>query len=290
MQQVFASANLVQISPANTNPELTQGKNWQTDKKRARTRRTSAPPPPTSSRAASPPSTRTTTLKKKKVFVVDDKQTYGAGLAEDLQRAVQEARRQGRRHRPRQHRRQGLLGPSSPRSRTPAPTCVYYGGQYAESGPLTKQLKDGRRQDPALRRRRHVRRRPTSRPPARPPRATSPPPSASPSTPSPPPRRSSQTTRPRATRSDYGAYGGYSYDAATAIIKAVKAAVDANDGKLPDDARAKVVDAVQKSDFDGVTGKVAFDQYGDTTNKQLTVYQVDEGRVEGREDRHRRPG
>ena len=56
---------------------------------------------------------------------------------------------------------------------------------------LTKQLKDGRRQDPADGRRRHVHRRPTSRPPAPPPRATSPPPSACPSTPCPPPRTSS---------------------------------------------------------------------------------------------------
>ena len=30
MQQVFSSADMAQISPANTNPELTQGKNWQT--------------------------------------------------------------------------------------------------------------------------------------------------------------------------------------------------------------------------------------------------------------------
>ena len=34
MQQVFATANLVEISPSNTAPELTQGKNWQTAKKR----------------------------------------------------------------------------------------------------------------------------------------------------------------------------------------------------------------------------------------------------------------
>lgn len=80
-------------------------------------------------------------------------------------------------------------------------------------------------------------------------------------------------------KGDYGAYGGYSYDAATAIIKAVGAVKEANDGKLPDtnDLRAKVVDAVQKSDFEGITGKVSFDEYGDTGNKQLTVYQVVKG-------------
>ena len=60
----------------------------------------------------------------------------------------------------------------------------------------------------------------------------------------------------------------------------MKAVVDANDGKVPsdiNDLRSKVVDEVQKSDFEGLTGKVAFDEYGDTTNKQLTVYQVTKG-------------
>jgi len=89
-----------------------------------------------------------------------------------------------------------------------------------------------------------------------------------------------ETYKSKGYKGDYGAYGAYSYDATTAIIKAVKAAVDANSGKVPSDInalRSSVVDAVQKSDFEGISGKVAFDQYGDTTNKQLTVYQVTKG-------------
>jgi branched-chain amino acid transport system substrate-binding protein len=59
----------------------------------------------------------------------------------------------------------------------------------------------------------------------------------------------------------------------------VKAVKDGNGDKLPasTDLRSKVVDAVQKSDFEGISGKVSFDQYGDTENKQLTVYQVTNG-------------
>jgi branched-chain amino acid transport system substrate-binding protein len=49
------------------------------------------------------------------------------------------------------------------------------------------------------------------------------------------------------------------------------------DGKVPSDARTKIVDAVQNTSFDGISGKISFDQYGDTTNKQLTVYQVVNG-------------
>jgi len=37
------------------------------------------------------------------------------------------------------------------------------------------------------------------------------------------------------------------------------------------------VDAVGSTDFTGVTGHVSFDQYGDTTNKVLTVYKVQGG-------------
>lgn len=77
MQQVFATANLVEISPANTAPELTQGKNWQTSKVRPyktyfRTATTDALQGGFAAQYAYQ------TLKKKKVFVVDDKQTYGA--------------------------------------------------------------------------------------------------------------------------------------------------------------------------------------------------------------------
>lgn len=77
---------------------------------------------------------------------------------------------------------------------------------------------------------------------------------------------------------DYGTYGGYSYDAATAIIKSVGKVVADNNGKLPTDARAKVVDGVQAANFDGIAGHVSFDEFGDTTNKQLTVYQVKSGK------------
>lgn len=76
----------------------------------------------------------------------------------------------------------------------------------------------------------------------------------------------------------YEAYGGSTYDATWAIIEAVKAVVADNKGKLPDDARAKVLAAMSKVQFDGVTGPVSFDEYGDTTNTMMTAYQVDGGK------------
>ncbi|MET9960007.1 bifunctional serine/threonine-protein kinase/ABC transporter substrate-binding protein [Streptomyces sp. NPDC006326] len=74
-----------------------------------------------------------------------------------------------------------------------------------------------------------------------------------------------------------GSYGPYAYDAAWAVIEAVKAVVTANGGTLPANARAKMPQAVAELAFDGVTGRVAFDEYGDTLNRQLTVYAVKGG-------------
>ena len=74
----------------------------------------------------------------------------------------------------------------------------------------------------------------------------------------------------------FDAYGAYSYDAANAIINALKVSLkDAADAKS---ARQPTVDAMASVSFDGATGKVAFDEFGDTTTKVLTVYKVEGGK------------
>ena len=72
------------------------------------------------------------------------------------------------------------------------------------------------------------------------------------------------------------AYGGYSYDAANAIINAMK--VSLKDATDVASARQATIDALGKVSFDGVTGKVAFDKFGDSTSRVLTVYKVDAGK------------
>ena len=74
----------------------------------------------------------------------------------------------------------------------------------------------------------------------------------------------------------YEAYGAYSYDAANAIIQALKVSLASADSA--EAARQATVDAMAKVAFDGVTGKVAFDEFGDTTSKVLTVYEVKGGK------------
>src|SRR3712207_2755341 len=74
----------------------------------------------------------------------------------------------------------------------------------------------------------------------------------------------------------YAAYGAQSYDAANAIINAMKVSLaEAEDAKS---AREATVQAMASVKFDGATGAVAFDEFGDTTTKIITAYKVTSGK------------
>jgi len=75
----------------------------------------------------------------------------------------------------------------------------------------------------------------------------------------------------------YAAYGAYAYDSANAIIEALKAALAEDDAMEGADLQAAVVEQMSSVEYDGATGTVSFDEYGDTTNKTLTVYAVEGG-------------
>ncbi|MFE0734250.1 branched-chain amino acid ABC transporter substrate-binding protein [Streptomyces sp. NPDC058855] len=275
MQADFDKANLTQVSPANTNPALSQGDNWGKGEKKR--------PFKTYFRTAT-----TDVIQgkfaanylfkdagKKKVFVVNDKQTYGAGLAAIFS---DEFKRLGG----------TVVGTDSVtvketdfsatanKVKASGADSVYFGGQYPEGGLLSDQIKkagakvptmggdgiydpefikaSGEANDGDL--------------------ATS---VGFPVEKLPTAKKFIDDYKAAGYKDAYAAYGGYSYDAAWSIIQAVKAVVEANNGKLPEDARAKVTEAMAKVSFEGVTGKVSFDEFGDTTNKQLTVYQVKNG-------------
>ncbi|WP_051970578.1 branched-chain amino acid ABC transporter substrate-binding protein [Kitasatospora azatica] len=276
MQQVFATANLVEISPSNTNPKLTQGPDWGTGKKVRgfktyfRTATTDA------LQGAFAAQYATATAGKKKAFVVDDKQTYGAGLAAIFQDSFT---KDGGTIAGTDHVSTGDKDFSTlvTKIKDSGADLLYYGGQYDESSLLSKQLKaagstiplfggDGMFSDTYIS---------TAGPASEGDLVTS----------VGVPIDTLDTAKDFIAKykaanlqGDYGTYGGYSYDAATAIIKAIGKVVSDNNGKLPTDARAKIVTAVQNSNFDGIAGHVSFDEFGDTTNKQLTVYQVKSGK------------
>lgn len=275
MQADFDKANLTQVSPANTNPSLSQGDNWGKGefKRPFKTYFRTATTDVVQGKFAA--NYLFKDAGKKKVFVVNDKQTYGAGLAAIF---AEEFKRLGG----------TVVGTDSVtvketdfsstanKIKGSGADSVYFGGQYPEGGLLSDQVKkagakiptmggdgiydpqfikaSGEANDGDL--------------------ATS---VGFPVEKLPTAKKFIADYTAAGYKDPYAAYGGYSYDAAWSIIQAVKAVVAANNGKLPDDARAKVTEAMSSVSFEGVTGKVSFDQYGDTTNKQLTVYQVKNG-------------
>jgi len=268
-QPVLATAKIVQVSPANTNPTLTQGADFKTAPKRTydtyfRTCTTDAVQGPFAARYL---------FQKggiKKVATVHDKKAYGQGLVEaftgeftKLGGTVVDAETIN----PDDSNYGAVISKMKPKG----PQAVYYGGEYPQAGPLSQQMKaaglnvplmggDGI-YDPKF----IVLGGATSVGDL----ATS---VGAPT---------DQLAAGKTFLADYAAagykepaaaYGAYSFDAANAIINALK--VSLKDAKDVASARQATIDALGKVSFDGVTGKVAFDQYGDSTSRVLTVYKV----------------
>jgi branched-chain amino acid transport system substrate-binding protein len=76
---------------------------------------------------------------------------------------------------------------------------------------------------------------------------------------------------------EYSAYGAFSYDATNAVIQSLAKTLGDN-GTWGEDQREKLIENVSSYSANGATGEVKFDEYGDSTNKLLTVYQVTGGK------------
>ncbi|MCG6493079.1 branched-chain amino acid ABC transporter substrate-binding protein [Kitasatospora sp. A2-31] len=275
MQQIFNDANLVQISPANTGVALSQGEKWASGVKARpfksyfRTATTDAVQGPFAAQFL------VKDAKKTKVFLIDDQKTYGAGLAATFKG---EFTKQGGQIVGEEH-----VNPDDrdfaavvTKVKSSGAEAVYYGGEYPAAGPLSLQLKEAGVNIPlmggdGIQSGDFIKLNPKSQGDY----ATA---VGLPVEQLPTAAKFIADYKSAGYKDAYETYGGYSYDSAWAIIQGVKAVVTANGGKLPSDARAKIVEAVQKVSFEGVTGKVSFDEFGDTTNKQLTVYAVKDGK------------
>ncbi|MBD0710500.1 MULTISPECIES: branched-chain amino acid ABC transporter substrate-binding protein [unclassified Streptomyces] len=276
MQKVFDDAKLTQVSPANTNPSLSQGPNWAAgDKKRGyksyfRTSTTDAIQGPFAAQYVFKDA------KKTKAFIIDDKKTYGAGLAGTFKG---EWEKLGGKVVGTQHIDPDTKDFSAVATqvKSSGADVVYYGGEYPAAGPLAKQIKEAGAKvtvvgGDALFSPEYVKL--AGAPAAEGDIATS---VGAPIDSLDSAKEFLANYKAANYKEAFEAYGGYSYDSTWSIIEAVKKVVDGNEGKLPDGARAKVVEAMQGVSFQGVTGAVSFDEFGDTTNKQLTVYQVKGG-------------
>nr|WP_314618313.1 branched-chain amino acid ABC transporter substrate-binding protein [Streptomyces sp. DSM 40976] len=274
MQKVFDDAKLVQVSPANTNPALSQGINWSTgEKKRTytsyfRTATTDAIQGPFAAQYVF------NEAKKTKAFIIDDKKTYGAGLAGTFKGEFEKL---GGKVLDTEHINPDTKDFSAvaTKVKSSGADVVYYGGEYPAAGPLAKQIKEAGAKvvvvgGDAIYSPEYVKLGGAA--------ATN----GDIATSVGAPIESLASAKDflanykaKGYKEAYEAYGGYAYDSTWAIIEAVKKATEGNGGKVPE--RAKVVEAMQGVSFEGVTGKVSFDEFGDTTNKQLTVYKVEGG-------------
>ncbi len=270
VQPVLAAANITQVSPANTNPSLTQGADFATAPKRTyptyfRTCTTDSVQGPFAARYL---------FEKagiKEVATVHDKKTYGQGLVDAF---TQEYTKLGGKVvaaetiNPDDDKYDAVISKIKPSN----PKAVYYGGEYPQGGPFSQQMKaaglnvplmggDGIYSGEFIKLA----------------GATSTGDLAT-SVGAPTEELASAQAFVEAYNAGgyadpYEAYGAYSYDAANAIINALK--VSLADADSAEAARQATVEAMSKVSFDGVTGKVAFDEYGDTTSRVLTVYGVE---------------
>ena len=271
-QPVLATAKIVQVSPANTNPTLTQGADFKTAPKRTydtyfRTCTTDAVQGPFAAQYLFKAGMT-------KVATIHDKKAYGQGLVEAF---TEEFKKLGgtvvaaETINPDDSNYQSVITKVKPKG----PQALYYGGEYPNAGPLSQQMKaaglnvplmggDGI-YDPkfiAL-------------------GGTTSTGDLATSVGAP----TDQLAAGKKFLADYAAagykepaaaYGAYSFDAANAIINALK--VSLKDAKDVVSARQATIDALGKVSFDGITGTVAFDQYGDSTSRVLTVYKVAAGK------------
>jgi branched-chain amino acid transport system substrate-binding protein len=271
VQPVLAGAQITQVSPANTNPTLTKGADLANPKR----------PYPTYFRTCTTddvqgPFGAKYMLDKgiKKVATIHDKKTYGQGLVA----AFTDGFKSGggtivdaETINPDDKDFSAVIS----KVKNANPEAIYYGGEYPQAGPLSQQAKSaglnvplmggdgifdpayielgGKTSDGDL--------------------ATN--------VGAPPEKLDSAKQfitdyQAGGFKEPYAAYGPYAYDAANAIINALKVSLpNASDAKS---ARSATVDAMSKVSFDGASGKVGFDQYGDSTTKVLTVYKVTGGK------------
>ncbi|MCD9142234.1 branched-chain amino acid ABC transporter substrate-binding protein [Streptomyces albireticuli] len=279
MQQVAQSNNIALISPANTTPDLSQGKDWKQDKRKRQFStyfRTSTTDEVQGSFGGKYAYEQ---IKAKTVYVIDDQKTYGVGLAAAFTTKFTAlgGKVVGTEHvNPEDRDFKAIVS----KVKTASPDLVFYGGEYPASAPLSQQLKDGGVKAPlmggdGMYSGDYI----TLNKKSAGDYATS---VGKPVEQLDSAKKFIADYKTAGYKDRYEAYGGSTYDATWALVQAVKAVVSANDGKLPSDARAKIVDALNKVEFDGVTGPVSFDKYGDTTNTLITAYQVDAGQWKSR--------
>ncbi|BBC37317.1 Branched-chain amino acid ABC transporter substrate-binding protein [Streptomyces graminofaciens] len=272
MQKPFNDAGLTQVSPANTGTELTQGDGWKTGDSVRQFKTFFRTATTDEIQGAFAAEYLYSKAGIKKTYLIDDQKTYGAGLAASFKANYTKLGGEivGSDHINPDDRDFNAVVAKIKKTGAKA---LYYGGEYPAAAPLSQQLKDSGQNIPLMGGDGiYSGEFPKLNKKAEGDLATS--------VGKPVEQLDSAKDFIKAYdaagyKDAYEAYGGLTYDATWAIIEAVKLAVEANDGKLPSDGRKAVLDAMAKVKFDGVTGTISFDEFGDTTNTMMTAYKVE---------------
>lgn len=270
VQKPLDDKGIAVVSPANTNPALTKGKEFDSAPKRQfksyfRTCTTDDVQGPFAAKYLFDSGI-------KEIATIHDNKAYGKGLVDAFSKKYKELGGKivaEATINPQDENFTAVISTVKAKS----PKAVYYGGEFPQAGPLSKQMKAnglnvplmggdgifspkfvelaGKTSNGDL--------------------ATS---VGAPTDTLPSAKKFIADYKAGGYSDDYEAYGAYSFDAANAIIKALKAA-KAKDAKS---AREGVVKELSNVSFDGVTGKVAFDKFGDSKTRVLTTYKVVDGK------------
>jgi branched-chain amino acid transport system substrate-binding protein len=271
MQKPFSDAGLTQISPANTGTELTQGDGWKTGKSVRQFKTFFRTATTDEIQGAFAAEYLYSKAGKKKVYLIDDQKTYGAGLAASFKTNFTKlgGKIVGSDHINPDDRDFNAVVAKIKKTGAEA---LYYGGEYPAAAPLSQQLKDSGQNIPLMGGDGiYSGEFPKLNKKAEGDLATS---VGKPVEQLPSAKDFIANYKKAGYKDAYEAYGGLTYDATWAIIEAVKLAVEGNDGKVPTDGRKAVLDAMAKVKFDGVTGTISFDEFGDTTNHLMTAYKI----------------
>jgi branched-chain amino acid transport system substrate-binding protein len=271
---VLQRANIVQISPANTNDTLTRGENFRTSPTR---------PYRNYFRTATLDSLQGgfaadyayEDLRIRNVAIIHDKKAYGQGLADSFR--AQFEKKGGKivateTVNPGDKDFSAVLSKIKPLN----PDLIFYGGEYPEASLISNQAKGPQAMrvplmggdgivDPTYGK--------TAGAAANGDYGTS--------VGAPPEQQASAKQflddyKAANFRESYSAYGALAYDAANAIISTLATALGGANA-VDDNVRRKVIEGVGKVDFGGASGKVAFDSFGDNVTKTLTMYKVENG-------------
>jgi branched-chain amino acid transport system substrate-binding protein len=255
--KLYSDAGIPQISPSATNPKLT----LQGFKTTFRVMANDVQQGSVIGKAA------VETLGAKKIAIIDDKSAYGAGLADETEKAAKAA---GATIVAREYTNDKATDFKAILTKIKAknPDVIMYGGMDAQGGPMAKQMKElgikakfiagdgvcsaewpklagGAAEGQFCTQ--------AGLPPEKMPNAKD------------------FVTRFTAKYGPIQVYAPYSYDAANTLIEAMKKANSTDP--------AKYLPELAKISYDGITAKIEFDEHGDTKNGAITLYTVKDGNL-----------